>query len=107
METLSGSKPRSFCNGLFWIPGTFQTKNECFAIDLFVISFIIVAEVNNCSDFVAAAPSSSEDAPDRCAEQGNWVRLPNTFPRTELVLDSVAVSVKYLFFLCKQVTGRL
>ena len=41
-----------------------------------------MAEVNNCSDFVAAAPSSSEDAPDRCAEQGNWVKLPNTFPGT-------------------------
>jgi len=42
------------------------------------------------------------------AEQGNQVKVLNTFPtrhRFDVMLDSVAVSMEYISFLRKQVTG--
>lgn len=53
-------------------------------------------------------PDCKWDTPERFAEQGNWVQLPDTFPgQGEVPPESVAVSIEWLPFLRKQVTGGL
>ena len=53
-------------------------------------------------------PNWNWDTPGRFAEQGNWVQLPDTFPgQGEVPPESVAVSIEWLPFLRKQVTGGL